>query len=1048
MSGTRRAPANPNIPTLTSSAVPGSLPMLSEAPTGAPMAQALGGLGDRIGALQGRLEQTLGLEAQQRAHEAGAVAGADKPGTKMEDGGVLYRSAFNAAAMESGARQLELQTRTRFAELDREHPTDPAAFSTKAAAFRDGVLESLPAGALRSRYAQMADSLALPHLERVRSAQEKRVQDQSLADFTALQEPRMSAITQAATATATSPQAAGQLSAEQDRMIGDLARLGPKEGFVLDGRRYPPDPSRTGALSLVQMQSQLTHMHRETRQALVWGQWKAGPQTEAWISDFETRELGHGPRLAPWVSEQAAAGKPPASAEALAARVPAAWKPIVVAAARAQNIPPALALSLIGLESGGQAGAVSPAGAVGAGQIMLRTAQQPGFGLPPLAEGDRSDPEKAIPWAMRYLAALRDKLGDLPRAIAAYNAGIGRVIKAEGDGAALPQETRDYLAALLPATGMGQGPSGLPQDEVHAIARGLRADLAGTARQRHEVQQAARADLEIKLRENGAAIAAQGRPVHSLADDELAAAGFDVPRVRAHERAGQYRFQADTEIRAATDPQHVADIATRFAPGTALFAADPQAALGLLREAQARGAQVSHVALAERLADLKTRAEITGTAGAISAEEGRAAGLRPEQVADANRDLVQTAELAQLRVKARAMTGPEGLAAQQKLDFAGAEAAENKARLEAYRAGFAERDRMLASDPAGYAASGSETARTLLDGVAKGEWDKLPTLVSLLDAEQARHGLAADHRQAVPKLLAQALTERVLRMPSNTERLEDLNRMLVGLPDIDTRRQVLDAMGRAGVPDGLRIAASVAPRIGTARAAMLAGELGTDVSKLALTPAFKKELHDNLPGFWSDAGGWFSDTRVGGLRLAQAKATGNAAFAQVGAADWQKFEHAATVRMLPGQAYSGDLAKKVHDDLFGGLAAINTDQVKALVPAGTDGTALANGLRQRLEAAVRAAVPGDSAAAASLRVPLMQGTWTDAGKPDQFVFYPTGSPLPLTVRGQPFVVNLAEAMGTAAAGTVPRDLVREQQRQDLRQSREGARQMRPLEAAP
>jgi soluble lytic murein transglycosylase-like protein len=58
------------------------------------------------------------------------------------------------------------------------------------------------------------------------------------------------------------------------------------------------------------------------------------------------------------------------------------------------------------------------------------------------------DPEMAIPGAARYLSQLRASLGgDLTKAVAAYNWGIGNV-KSKGLAAA-PQETRNYAKAIL-----------------------------------------------------------------------------------------------------------------------------------------------------------------------------------------------------------------------------------------------------------------------------------------------------------------------------------------------------------------------------------------------------------------------------------------------------------------------------------------------------------------------------------------------------------------------------------------------------------------------
>jgi soluble lytic murein transglycosylase-like protein len=88
----------------------------------------------------------------------------------------------------------------------------------------------------------------------------------------------------------------------------------------------------------------------------------------------------------------------------------------------------------------------SPTGALGIAQFMPATA------LEELGSVEAAlDPAKAIPGAARYLAKLRTQLGgDLTKAVAAYNWGIGNV-KRKGLAAA-PTETRKYALAILGVT--------------------------------------------------------------------------------------------------------------------------------------------------------------------------------------------------------------------------------------------------------------------------------------------------------------------------------------------------------------------------------------------------------------------------------------------------------------------------------------------------------------------------------------------------------------------------------------------------------------------
>lgn len=120
-------------------------------------------------------------------------------------------------------------------------------------------------------------------------------------------------------------------------------------------------------------------------------------------------------------------------------------------AARTHRIDYALLQALIATESGFDATAVSPKGAVGLMQLMPATAQR--FGVE--ASRQRSvqqqlaDPAVNVPAGARYLNHLMGLFpGRLDLVLAAYNAGEGAVRRA---GQAIPpyQETRNYVKAVL-----------------------------------------------------------------------------------------------------------------------------------------------------------------------------------------------------------------------------------------------------------------------------------------------------------------------------------------------------------------------------------------------------------------------------------------------------------------------------------------------------------------------------------------------------------------------------------------------------------------------
>jgi soluble lytic murein transglycosylase len=94
----------------------------------------------------------------------------------------------------------------------------------------------------------------------------------------------------------------------------------------------------------------------------------------------------------------------------------------------------------------------SPAGAMFRNQVMPSTAANPGFGIRPAAS---QTPEEYNRVGEEYMNAMRQKFGNEPAAVAAYNAGPGTVQKnlvanqGQLNTAALPQETQGYLQKVL-----------------------------------------------------------------------------------------------------------------------------------------------------------------------------------------------------------------------------------------------------------------------------------------------------------------------------------------------------------------------------------------------------------------------------------------------------------------------------------------------------------------------------------------------------------------------------------------------------------------------
>lgn len=131
----------------------------------------------------------------------------------------------------------------------------------------------------------------------------------------------------------------------------------------------------------------------------------------------------------------------PASRADLTARfIPGAYAAKVHELAERFDLSPALIEALVWQESRWRERAVSPAGARGLAQLMPGTARE--LGVNP------DDPFANLEGGARYLRQQLDRFdGDVEKALAAYNAGPGRVRAANGIPAI--RETQHYVAAVM-----------------------------------------------------------------------------------------------------------------------------------------------------------------------------------------------------------------------------------------------------------------------------------------------------------------------------------------------------------------------------------------------------------------------------------------------------------------------------------------------------------------------------------------------------------------------------------------------------------------------
>ncbi|GGC29386.1 hypothetical protein GCM10011371_16180 [Novosphingobium marinum] len=119
---------------------------------------------------------------------------------------------------------------------------------------------------------------------------------------------------------------------------------------------------------------------------------------------------------------------------------PAQWRARVAELAAKYDISPTLLEAVVWQESRWNARAISPVGARGLAQLMPGTARDMGV--------DPDDPHANLEGGARYLRMQLDAFdGDIEKALAAYNAGPGRVIRAGG----IPRirETQAYVASIM-----------------------------------------------------------------------------------------------------------------------------------------------------------------------------------------------------------------------------------------------------------------------------------------------------------------------------------------------------------------------------------------------------------------------------------------------------------------------------------------------------------------------------------------------------------------------------------------------------------------------
>ena len=151
-----------------------------------------------------------------------------------------------------------------------------------------------------------------------------------------------------------------------------------------------------------------------------------------------------------------ARAEPAISAPPTSSSTPFPFAAFITEASQRFAIPSNWIRSLIWIESGARAYAVSPKGAMGLMQIMPKTyaGLRARYHLGP----NPYDPRDNILAGVAYLREMQDRFGS-PGFLAAYNAGPDRYERHLATGGPLPVETQDYVAMLMPMIEGGRAES-------------------------------------------------------------------------------------------------------------------------------------------------------------------------------------------------------------------------------------------------------------------------------------------------------------------------------------------------------------------------------------------------------------------------------------------------------------------------------------------------------------------------------------------------------------------------------------------------------------
>lgn len=978
-------------------------------------------LADRINGVLASRARRDDQEAQAAAAEAGFNAGISAPGAQMEGGGSLYRAAFNRAALEAGGRRLEIDARATLEELARKHEADPGGFTEAYKAYTAGVLQPMPQ-ALRDRLAPTLDLLGQPYQRQLTNALERRTQDQRIATFNEALPGRINAIERAAVAGSTDQNALADVVREQGALRQELIALGPRQAFTLDGQEIPADPTRAGALTITQITERLGNAKEVEALGTARGLFRASPQTEAWVQDFEARgERGEIPGISPGMARRIAgefrrdlAQNRAVENEARnAARTEIAGLIDQDRKAIADSGRPVAGLTDEQLARAGYN--VPQYRAAEAAQISGWQARQDLMAL--------SSSTDATAIAARFAPGTALFAADPGTAMAVRQ--LARERGAQIESAALDKTLADRITEAVTRTTMAAGPFTLDR-AVAMLARhesgnrpnigqhdngGSAGGLLGITDSLWQ-DYAARAGVQDKPKNDPDAQKAIAR---IFLDDQNRWARDNLGRDLTYTDARAAWFLGAAGWRGMVRADPAADAFTTYAAAAgqrrATEAFDNPANAPLLQ----RGATVGEVMgkLARQAGEFDPRRPEQFSV--ISREEAAAAGMRPEMADAKNADAFDLVRRARFAAMAATASPEERRAIEGDLAGLGDQAAENARAIQAWRTALVERDRALADDAAGFVVDNSPSLRALTGEVQAGNVQRLPVLLEAIAAEQDRIGVPPQQRNIVPKQMANAMVYGLSQLQNDAARVQQLSAITATLPNADTRAQFLASMKTAGLPDHLAIASNVARYASAPIAQRIASELAIKQNDLPLDTAQRNAVKANVASEFGITRGFFSfgTERLGELRRAQAEASGNAAFSSVGEREREILEHLSMVRAgQRGKADSNDTLL-AYRELFGHRQVVARADAGVLVSASAAANPdkLTAGLRGIADARLTDILAAAPDAPREIgRILRDRAVWLDEGA-GNFALYLRGNPQPMRgADGKPIVVTEQDAL--------------------------------------